>query len=186
MDDSKIIDLFWQRSEQAIDVAAGKYGLMCYRIAWNLLRSEQDAQECVNDTWYSLWQAIPPQRPDPLAAFVAKITRNLAMKRLTYYKAAKRKALTVPFEELDACIPSGMTPEKALEGKELSRAIDAFLDTLNPEDRNMFLRRYWFFDSIAQIAAGFGVSQSKVKTKLYRMRNALKEYLMKELEIYVG
>lgn len=186
MDDSKILDLFWQRSEQAIDAAAGKYGPMCHSIAWNLLRSEQDAQECVNDTWYGLWQAIPPLRPDPLAAFVAKITRNLAMKRLTYYKAAKRTAQVVSFEELNDCIPAGMAPEQILEGKELSRVIDAFLDTLAPNDRNMFLRRYWFFDSIAQIAAGFGVSQSKVKMKLYRMRDALKDYLMKEMEIYVG
>ena len=186
MDDLKIIELFWQRSEQAIDAVSGKYGAMCHSIAWNLLRSDQDAQECVNDTWYALWQAIPPQRPAPLAAFIAKITRNLAIKRIAYCNAAKRTAPTVSFEELNDCVPSEMSPEKALEGKELSRMIDAFLDTLTPNDRNMFLRRYWFFDSIDQIAGGFGVSQSKVKMRLYRIRNRLKDYLMKEMEIYVG
>ena len=186
MEDSRIIDLFWQRSEQAIDAVAGKYGPMCHSIAWNLLRSEQDAQECVNDTWYALWQAIPPQRPNPLAAFVAKIARNLAIKRLGYHHAQKRTAMVVSFEELNDCIPALQTQEEILEGKELSRLLDAFLDTLDPEDRNMFLRRYWFFDSIGQIAAGFGMSQSKVKMRLYRIRNRLKDYLFKEAEIHVG
>lgn len=186
MDDSRIIDLFWQRSEQAITAVAGKYGAMCRSIAENLLRNDEDAQECVNDTWQGLWDTIPPQRPDPLAAYVAKITRNLAMKRLTYRRAAKRTALVVSFEELSDCIPSSDSPEQILEGKELSRVIDEFLDTLDTDSRNMFLRRYWFFDSVAQIAAGFGVSQSKVKMRLYRIRNELKTYLAKEADIYVG
>ena len=186
MDDSRIIELFWQRSEQAIAAAAGKYGAMCRGIAGNLLRNDEDAQECVNDTWQGLWDTIPPRRPDPLAAYIAKITRNLAMKRLTHRNAAKRTALVVSFEELNDCIPSGDSPEQILEGKELSRVIDSFLNTLDPDSRNMFLRRYWFFDSIAQIAAGFGVSQSKVKMRLYRIRNELKEYLAKEADIYVG
>ena len=186
MDDSRIVDLFWQRSEQAIDAVSGKYGAMCHSIAWNLLRSDQDAQECVNDTWYALWKAIPPQRPDPLAAFVAKITRNLAMKRISYGHAAKRTAQVVSLEELNECVPAPLMPEQALEGKELSRLIDAFLDTLAPEERNMFLRRYWFFDSVGQIAAGFGVSQSKVKMRLHRIRKKLKDYLLKEAGIHVG
>ena len=186
MDDSRIIELFWQRSEQAIEAAEEKYGAMCRSIAANLLRNDQDTQECLNDTWHSLWEAIPPLRPDPLAAFIAKLTRNHAMKKLTYRSAAKRTAVVVSFEELNECIPSALTPEQILEGQELSRMIDRFLDTLDPDSRNMFLRRYWFFDTIAQIAAGFGVSQSKVKTRLYRIRNELKIYLAKEAGIYVG
>lgn len=186
MEDTGIIELFWQRSEQAITAAAEKYGAMCRSIAGNLLRNEEDTQECVNDTWHGLWDTIPPQRPDPLAAYIAKITRNLAMKQLTRRNAAKRAALVVSFEELQDCIPDVDSPERILEGKELSRMIDEFLDTLDPDSRNMFLRRYWFFDSIAQIAAGFGVSQSKVKTRLYRIRNELKLYLAKEADIYVG
>ena len=186
MDDSRIIELFWSRSEQAIDEVDRKYGSLCRRIAGNLLHNAEDTQECVNDTYHSLWNAIPPRRPDPLAAFIAKITRNLAMKRLTHRNAAKRAALTVSFVELSECIPSGQSPEQVLEMQELSRVIDRFLDTLDPDSRNMFLRRYWFFDSIAQIAAGFGVSQSKVKMRLFRVRNELKEYLAREADIYVG
>ena len=186
MDDSRIVELFWQRSEDAIGAAEKAYGGLCRMIARNLLHNGEDVQECVNDTWHSLWNAIPPERPDKLLPFVAKITRNLAMKRLRYQNAAKRKAVTVSFNELDACIPDGQTVEMALEGKAMSRLIDAFLDTLDEESRNLFLRRYWFFDSVKQLARTFGMSESKVKVKLFRMREALKKYLETEADIYVG
>lgn len=186
MKDSEIIELFWQRSEDAIHAAADAYGPMCRGIARNLLRNEEDAQECVNDTWHSLWNAIPPERPLRMKAFVARITRNLAMKRLRERNAAKRQAVTVSFEELSQCIPDGMAVEAALEGKELSRAIDGFLDTLCEENRNLFLRRYWFFDSVKELARSFRMSESNVKVTLYRIRKELKEYLEKEADIYVG
>lgn len=185
MDDKAIIELFWQRSENAIHIVDTKYGAMCRGIARNLLRCEEDAEECVNDTYHGLWNTIPPERPEKLPAFIAKITRNLAMKRLAYRNAAKRAAVIIPFEELNACISSDLHPEQIMEGKELSRILDEFLDTLEPDSRNMFLRRYWFFDSISQIAKGFGVSESKVKTRLFRVRNQLKEYLAREAQIYV-
>lgn len=186
MKDSEIIDLFWQRSEDAIPAAEAAYGPMCRGIARNLLRNEEDAQECVNDTWHSLWNAIPPERPVRLKAYVARVVRNLAMKRLTYRNAAKRQAVTVSFEELSQCIPDDRTVEAALEGKELSRAIDAFLNTLSEENRNLFLRRYWFFDSVKVLSRSFHMSESKVKVTLYRLRNQLKDYLAKEADIYVG
>ena len=186
MDDNRIVELFWQRSEDAISAAEEKYGNLCRRIAGNLLRSQEDVHECVNDTWHSLWNAIPPERPDKLTPFVARITRNLAMKRLTYQNAAKRQAVTVSFDELDACIPDEKTVEAALERKELARLMDAFLDTLDAESRNLFLRRYWFFDPVKQLARSFGMSESKVKVKLFRIRNELKKYLETEADIYVG
>lgn len=186
MDDSEIIELFWQRSEDAICAAEEKYGNLCGMIANNLLRNPEDARECANDVWHSLWNAIPPEKPKNLAAYIARVARNLAMKRLTYRTAAKRQAAVVSFEELSDCVPDPATPEMALEGKELSRTLDAFLDMLPPEDRNLFLRRYWFFDSTKELAASFRMTESKVKIKLHRIRKKLKDYLEKEADIYVG
>lgn len=185
MEDSKITDLFWQRSEEAIDAVSEKYGKLCRGIAMNLLRNEEDAQECVNDTFYALWEAIPPHRPGKLLPFAAKITRNLAMKKLAYRSAEKRAVLTVPFEELNECIPGGTAAEHRLEQQELRRALEEFLGQLDPQSRNMFLRRYWFFDSVEEIARGFGVSAGSVKTRLYRIRMKLKQYLEQEVQVYV-
>lgn len=186
MDEKQIIALFFQRSEDAIAQAQAAYGPMCRNIALRLLGSEEDAQECLNDTWHSLWNAIPPERPKRLRAYIARITRNLAMKRLTGRNAQKRTAAMVSFEELSQCIPDEKTVEMALEGKELARAIDAFLDTLTERERNLFLRRYWFFDSIKELSRSFHMSESNVKVTLYRIRNGLKDYLAKEADIYVG
>ena len=186
MDDQTIIGLFLQRSEQAIAATDQKYGNLCRRICMNLLRNAEDAQECVNDTWHSLWETIPPQRPDPLAAYIARIARNLAMKKLNYRNAAKRSAVIVSYEELSDCIPSGQDPASRMEAADLRRLINDFLDTLNPVNRNLFLRRYWFFDTVEQMAAGFGMSRSAVKTRLFRIRQELKDYLAKEADIYVG
>lgn len=186
MNDSEIIALFFQRSETAIGETEKKYGALCHSVAWNLLHSQEDAKECVNDTWHGLWNAIPPHRPEKLGPFAARITRNLAMKRLAHQNAEKRQAVTVSFEELSQCIPDEKTVEQALEGRELTKLLDAFLDTLEAEDRNLFLRRYWFFDSIRELASRFGITQNHVKIKLYRMRKALKQYLEQEAQIYVG
>lgn len=186
MDDREIIALFFERSEAAIDAVEEKYGALCHSVARNLLHSQEDAAECVNDTWHGLWNTIPPRKPEKLGAFAARITRNLAMKRLTRQNAEKRQAVTVSFEELNQCIPDDKTVEQALEGKELTRLLDAFLDTLGEEDRNLFVRRYWFFDSIRQLSRSFGITENHVKIKLYRMRKALKHYLEQEADIYVG
>lgn len=186
MDDSEIIELFWQRSDEAIRAVAEKYGALCRGITNNLLRSVEDSQECVNDVWHSLWNAIPPERPKNLTAYIARVARNLAMKRLTYRTAAKRQAAFVSFEELDHCVSHPVTVEAVLEGKVLSQALDAFLDRLKPEDRNLFLRRYWFFDSTKVLADSFRMSESNVKIRLHRIRKKLKDYLEKEADIYVG
>lgn len=186
MEDREIIALFFQRSEAAIDAVEKKYGALCHSVAWNLLHSQEDAKECLNDTWHGLWNAIPPRQPERLGPFAARVTRNLAMKRLTRQNAEKRQGITVSFEELNQCIPDEKTVEQALEGKELTKLLDAFLDTLGEEDRNLFLRRYWFFDSVRQLSRNFGITENHVKIKLYRMRKALKKYLEQEADIYVG
>ncbi len=186
MEDREIIALFLQRSEAAIEAVEKKYGTLCHSIAWNLLHSQEDATECVNDTWHGLWNTIPPQQPEKLGPFAARITRNLAMKRLSRQNALKRQGETVSYEELNQCIPDNKTVEQALEGKELTRLLDAFLDTLPEGDRNLFMRRYWFFDSVRQLSRSFGITENHVKIKLYRMRKALKLYLEQEADIYVG
>lgn len=185
MGDEQIIALFLQRSEAAIEAAQQRYGPVCRAIARNLLGSDQDAEECLNDTWHALWNNIPPQHPENLGAYAAKITRNLAMKRLSYLNAEKRRAVTVSYEELSQCIPGGQTPEELLAGKELTQLLGRFLKTLDGNSRDMFLRRYWFFDSTKQIAKGFGMSETRVTTKLHRIRKKLKVYLEKEAGVYV-
>ena len=187
MKDTDIITLYNQRNERAIYETHQKYGDYCMSISLGILHNHQDAEECVNDTYLHTWKSIPPKQPSVLRTFLGKLTRNISIDRLRTRRRARRDSeLTVSFEELSECIPSGQSPEQVLEMQELSRVIDRFLDTLDPDSRNMFLRRYWFFDSIAQIAAGFGVSQSKVKMRLFRVRNELKEYLAREADIYVG
>lgn len=185
MEDGKIIELFFARSETAIAAVESRYGPMCRAIARNLLGNVQDAEECVNDTWHALWNAIPPQRPENLGAFAVKITRNLAMKRLTAMNAEKRQAITVSYDELRECIPADASPEELLEGRELAQLLGRFLDKLDRNSRDLFLRRYWFFDSTKEIAHGFGISETRVTTKLHRIRKKLKDYLAKEAGIYV-
>ena len=186
MDDKRIVELFYQRSEAAIAEAERKYGALCQAVARNLLGSDEDAQECVNDALHALWNCIPPQDPQKLGPFLVKILRNLAMKRLTSRNAQKRSVITVPYEELSQCIPAGKTVEEILDARELTDLLDRFLETLDQDSRDMFLRRYWFCDSVRSIARGFGVSETRVTTKLYRIRNKLKDYLAKEAQIYVG
>lgn len=186
MDDQRIIALYWDRDENAIPETKKKYGAFCHSIALRVLGSEPEAEECVNDTLFALWNAIPPAKPEPLSSYVGKIARNLALKRHRWENAGKRRGATVSFEELDRCIPAADTVEEALAGKELARVIDSFLRAQSREDRNLFLRRYWFFDSSGELARRFGMSSSQVKSRLLRLREKLKEYLKKELEIYVG
>lgn len=185
MDDAQIIDLFFARSERAIEETEKQFAPLCRTVARNLLGSEQDVEECLNDTWHALWNAIPPQRPDNLAAYAAKITRNIAMKRLTAMNAEKRQAIMVSYDELSQCIPVGRSLEELLEGRELTQVLGRFLNKLDRNSRDMFLRRYWFFDSTKEIAHGFGISETRVTTKLHRIRKKLKDYLAKEADIYV-
>lgn len=182
MDDTKIIDLYWLRSERAIAETAEKYGGYCHSIAFRILGSEEDSEECVNDTWLGAWRAMPPKRPAVLSTFLGRITRNLALNRWKERRAEKRGAgeTTVALEELKECVPAPEGVEGALDGMALTESIDRFLGTLPADRRRIFVQRYWYLCSIREIAAGCGVSENKVKVTLFRARQGLREALMKE------
>lgn len=181
MDDNDIIELYWKRSEQAISETDIKYGKLCFDIAKRIVLNIQDAEECVNDTYWGAWNTMPPARPEVLSSFLLKITRNISMKKIRYANAKKRSAhATVSFTELDECISAPDSLENDVTADELSKTLEAFLESIDYESRNMFIRRYWFFDSIADIAKRFSVSESKVKSQLFRVRNKLRARLIKD------
>ena len=181
MEDRQIIELYWERAEDAIRETSAKYGRLCQYIAQNILSSPEDSEECVNDTWLGLWNAIPPQRPSRFSAFVGRITRNLALKRFDYLNAAKRSPETVrSLEELGECVSGRTSVEDELENRRVEEAIDAFLWSLEEEKRTVFIRRYWYFDSIGVICRRTGWSQSKVKSMLYHTRQKLRDHLERE------
>ena len=181
LQDQEILRLFFERSEQAIAELEKKYGTLCGRIASNILRSERDAEECVSDAYLAVWNAIPPERPVPLSAYVCRIVRNLAVKRYHANTARKRNSFyDVALEELEECLSAPETAETALSARELTRLLDAFLDTLEERDRFLFVRRYWYADSVAAIAADLGISENNASVRLSRLREKLKRYLRKE------
>ena len=182
MEDSKIIDLYWARKEQALSETDAKYGSYCRTIAHNILHNHEDTEECVSDTWLHAWNAMPPQRPGVLSAFLGRITRNLSFDRCKYQQAEKRGggALPLALDELGECIPARSGVEHELEHRELAAAIDAFLRALPEKECNLFLRRYWCVDTIEDIANSFGFSQSKVKSMLLRTRKKLRRELEQE------
>ncbi len=179
MEDSKIIQLYWDRDPDAVAVTAEQYGSYCTVIACNILGNLQDAEECVNDTWLGAWNAIPPNRPKGLAAFLGKITRNLSLDRYRYNTAQKRNSnLTVALEELEQCASGGENVESIMDRKELVLAINDFLSRLSQQKRGIFICRYWYFDSISDIAVRYGVTQNNVSVILNRLRQQLKVYLV--------
>lgn len=182
MDDQKIIELYFNRQEQAITESDLKYGAYCFTIANNVLHSHEDGEECVNDTWLRAWGIIPPQRPSVLSAFFAKITRNLALDRYRASHAEKRGGgnTELVLEELDGCIPSALRTESRLEEQELIKLIELFLSRLHKTDRVLFLRRYWYLDSVQDAAKFCAMNENTAKSKLMRMRNALKALLQEE------
>ncbi len=182
MEDKQIIDLYFARSEDAIRHTHKKYGPYCRQIAYNILYDRFDSEECVNDTYLKTWNAIPPRRPNHFKLFLGKITRNLALDRFDWNHAAKRGGgeLEISLEELRDCIPSSTDVAQTVENKVLLRALDAFLASLPPEARKIFLRRYWYMSSVKEIASFYGISESNVKMRLMRTRNALKAYLEQE------
>ena len=182
MEDSRIIDLYWQRNVLAISETQSKYERYCYTIAYNILHNNEDAEESVNDTYVGAWNAIPPHRPAVLSTFLGKITRRISLKKCREKAAEKRGGgeVALTLDELEECIPSGDSITEGLEAKELAKHIDAFLETLPVEERRVFLCRYWYFDSIRDIASRFGFSQSKVKMMLKRTRDKLLVQLRKE------
>lgn len=181
MDDQKIIELYWGRIEAAISETAAKYGKLCYYIANNILSSREDSEECVNDTYLGLWNAIPPQKPNRFPVFVSRIARNLSLKRFEYVTAEKRNPDAVcSFEELGECVSGRDYVETELENKRIEHLLDSFLWQQGEEKRNVFIRRYWYFESIESICNRTGYSQSKVKSMLYHVRQELKNYLESE------
>lgn len=178
MEDQEIIALFISRSEQAVAELDGKYGSLLHRISGNILHSDEDAAECVNDAYLGVWNAIPPSRPNPLCAFVCRIVRNLSLKKYRERTAQKRGPV-LPLEELANCIPVA-SAEETVSARELGRAIRRFLDGLEPESRVLFLRRYWFSDPVKDIAAQLGISENAVSARLRRLRIRLQQYLQKE------
>lgn len=181
LEDSKIIDLFYERSEQAILELSKKYGALCYSIARNILNNVQDVEECVNDAYLAAWNTIPPQNPNPLKSYINRIVRNIAITKYHTNTAAKRNSTyDVALDELEECIPARQSIEDEMAVKELTQAMESFLDTLDKESRVMFVRRYWYSDSISDIAERFQLSNNNVTVKLSRIRGRLKKYLEKE------
>ena len=180
MDDSKIIELFFARNEDAIKHTDDTYGRRLFRLADNIVHNDQDAEESVNDTYMKAWDTIPPQRPEHFFAYIAKICRNFALKRIDWQKAKKRNAEVVTLtQEMENCIPDTYRDREA-DARELGRILDAFLRTLTPENQMVFLRRYWYVDTIAEIADRYGISESAVQMRLNRTRSKLAMYLAKE------
>ena len=181
LEDSRIIDLFFERSEQAIGELDRKHGRTVTKTAANLLQSRQDVEECVNDTYLGVWNSIPPHRPNPLVSYVCKIARNLAVSRLRAETAAKRNhSLDLVLDELEELIPSGMDVEADYDGKELAESINRFLATLGYDDRYLFVRRYFYADSVKDIADSMRVRDSRVSLRLFRLREKLRKTLVKE------
>ena len=181
MDDKRIVDLYWERSESAIEESQRKYGKYCYSIAYHILYNEQDSEECVNDTYLRAWQAIPPHRPEKLSAFLGKITRNLALNRHKQSNAQKRGEgkTEQALEELEYCLFDGGEGDVSDEIA-VKDALNAFLRSLPEENMVMFMRRYWYFHSVEEIASDLGLGISKVKVTLMRLRDKLKDFLEKE------
>jgi RNA polymerase sigma-70 factor (ECF subfamily) len=180
MEDQRIIELYFARNELAIKETDNKYGKLCHRIAYNILRNDEDAEECVNDTYIGAWNAIPPTIPHNLTAFLCRITRNLSLKRLEAMTRQKRAQMTlVSLDELAEILPDESIAY-GVSDEELGKAISDFLRMEKESVRNVFIRKYYFLDSVSEIAKRYGFTESKVKNMLYQTRNKLKEYLIKE------
>lgn len=182
MDDARIIDLYWARSENAIAETSSKYGKYCYAIAYNILSDAQDADESVNDTYLNAWNAMPPHRPAILSAFLGKITRRISIDRWRSRTAEKRGGgeVVLALDELSACVPSSASVEDMIEAAELEKVIDAFVMSLPIMERRVFICRYWYLDPVNEICQQFGFSQGKVKMMLHRTRAKLQSCLEKE------
>ena len=180
MEERDILELLWQRAEGAIDALALMFGRRLHAMAMNILGNREDAEECVSDTYLAVWNAIPPGRPDSLTGFVCRVGRNTALKRLRANTAEKRcRDYDLSLEELAGCLP-GPDFQERLDARGLGRAMDAYLDTLTRESRVLFLRRYWFGDSIPELARELSMTQNSVSVRLSRIRGGLKKYLIQE------
>lgn len=180
MEDRHITESLWIRSEDALQQLSQRFGDGLHRLAWNLLSSQEDAEECVNDTYLAVWNAIPPERPEPLSSYVYAICRNIALKRRRANSALKRSAeYQLSLDSLSPFIPAAAL-EDTVDARDLGRAINTFLATQNTQTRIIFLRRYWFGDSFKEIAQRLGMKESAVTLRLHRLQPKLKAHLLKE------
>lgn len=178
MTDERIIELFFARSERGIEELDTKYGATCHRIAQNILGNKEDAEECVNDAYLGVWNSIPPKKPSLLSAFLFKILRNLSITRYHANTAQKRNSFyDIALDELEETISTEESIEKECSQKELTNAIEVFLDTLTRENRVIFVRRYWFSESYTEIAKRTGLTEKNISVRLTRIREKMKEYL---------
>lgn len=181
MEDEKLVALFLERSEQAISELDKKHGRLCRSISYNILHNTQDAEECVNDAYLGVWNAVPPQHPNPLLSFVCRIVRNISVARYHSNTAKKRGGgYDIALSEIEDMLSAPDSVEKAADAKELARLIAEFLDTLSAENRVIFMRRYWFCDSYADISQRVGLSEKNVSVRLSRVRSSLKQHLIEQ------
>ena len=182
MEDHRIIELYWQRNEDAIKETDRKYGAYCFTIADNILFNTEDAEECVNDTWLRVWNTIPPQKPDKLQMFLAKITRNLSFNRFQARSAKKRGGGEIVFvlDELAECLAGEANVEREYEAKELGQSIRLFVRALPEREGNVFVRRYFFTELVSEIAQKYALTENHVMVILSRTRKKLKKHLIKE------
>jgi len=179
IDDDKIVEMFFERSEQGIRELDIKYGKICHNLSHNILNSRQDAEECVNDAYLGAWNAIPPVHPNPLLSYIVKIVRNISLKNYWRKEAAKRNShYKIALEEIEGYIADPKTVEDEIEANELARIIEEFLDMLTAENRVIFMRRYWFADSYKDIAEFVGLSEKNISVRLTRIRKKMKQYLI--------
>ena len=182
MEDNRIVDLYWQRNENAISETASKYGKYLHSISYQILSNAQDAEECVNDTYRDAWNTMPPHRPSILSTFLGKITRRISIDLWRKYSAEKRGSgeIALALDELEDCVSGSESVEEESERMELTRILNGFLSALPDTERNVFLCRYWYMDSVPSIANQFGFSESKVTSMLHRTRAKLRVLLEKE------
>lgn len=185
IEDEKIIEMFFERSEQCIRELDIKYGKICHNLSYNIVNSRQDAEECVNDAYLGAWNAIPPVHPNPLLSYIVKIVRNISLKIYWSKEAAKRSGhYKIALEEIEGYIADPKTVEDEIDARELARIIEDFLDTLTLENRVIFMRRYWFADSYKDIAEFVGISEKNISVRLTRIREKMKQYLI-EREVFI-
>lgn len=174
MEDKVIIELFFNRDANSITEADKKYGKYCYKIAFNILANKEDAEECVNDTFFAAWENIPPHNPEILSAYLGKIARNLSLKKYRFKNAQKRDVNNqLSLDELNECIPSASDILEQLDIKETAKIIDGFLRNLSKKDRYIFIRRYWYLDSLDSICSFTGLNKGQLKMRLLRIRKKL-------------
>ncbi len=181
MEDEKLVELFLSRNEQAISELDKKHGRLCRSISYNILHNNEDAEECVNDAYLGMWNAVPPQHPNPLVSFVCKIVRNISIARY-YSNTAKKRGggYDIALEEIEGILSAPDSVEKSFDAKELARLIAEFLDTISAENRVIFMRRYWFCDSCADIAQRVGLTEKNISVRLTRIRKQLKQRLTEQ------